>query len=239
MSDDHPLADKNGDSEYAPTPEALERGRLLFSQPCVFLRGAVAMDQLPDPDLTEVAFAGRSNAGKSSLLNALTGRTDLARTSNTPGRTQEINFFLLGSPRHGYLRLVDLPGYGYAKVEKAKSERWRKALRAYLRGRPNLRRVMVLIDARHGVKPGDDSVMALMDEAAVSYQVVLTKADKTKEKELNARLTATARALRRHPAAHPQILVTSSVKKTGLEAVRAALADFAGPGSSNIPNQSA
>lgn len=180
---------------------------------------------LPDDDLPEVAFAGRSNVGKSSLINALTGRKDIARTSNTPGRTQELNFFDLG----GRLMMVDLPGYGYAKASKSKVKLWQKAMRDYLRGRASLRRAFVLIDARHGIKDQDRAVMDMLDEAAVSYQVILTKADKEKETALANVLARTARELTGHVAAYPEILVTSSRKNRGLDEVRAAMASLALP----------
>lgn len=200
--------------------DALEAGRLLFAQPCDFLRGVVALDGLPDDDRVEVAFAGRSNVGKSSLLNALTGRKALARTSNTPGRTQEINFFTLA----GEFYLVDMPGYGYAKVSRSRVEAWTRLIRDYLRGRASLRRLFLLIDARHGVKPSDEEIMALMDEAAVSFQVVLTKCDKPKGAELDKVIARTAETLARHPAAHPLVHATSSTKLTGIDKLRAEIA---------------
>jgi GTP-binding protein len=204
--------------------EALEDGRLLFARECRFLRGARTADQLPPPEHPEVAFAGRSNVGKSSLLNALTGRKTLARTSNTPGRTQEINFFLLDER----LCLVDLPGYGYARASKGEIGRWNRLIDDYLRGRPNLKRVCLLIDARHGLKPSDEEVMEGLDKAAVSYQAVLTKADKAKPDELAGILDALAARLRKRPAAHPQIIATSAASGAGVPELRAALAAFAG-----------
>lgn len=199
---------------------ALERGRVLFAQPCAFLRSVTRLDDLPAPDRTEIAFAGRSNVGKSSLLNALTGRTSLARTSVTPGRTQMVNFFSLGER----LYLVDLPGYGFAKASKSKIGAWTRLHDLYLRGRPNLRRVLLLIDSRHGLKPQDEATMDGLDEAAVSYQVVLTKTDKISEAELATRLAETKDRLRAHVAAHPEIAATSSANGTGIAALRTALA---------------
>ncbi|MCW5725753.1 MAG: ribosome biogenesis GTP-binding protein YihA/YsxC [Maricaulaceae bacterium] len=184
------------------------------------MKGAVSLDGLPPADRAEAAFAGRSNVGKSSLINALTGRKNLARASNTPGRTQELNFFDLGDS----LRLVDLPGYGFAAAPKQAAARWKRLTRDYLRGRANLKRVYLLVDARHGIKPLDEDVMAALDSAAVSYQIVLTKADKLKTGELDQRLAETAETVRKRPAAHPEVLVTSSEKNTGLEALRAAIA---------------
>ena len=187
-----------------PDAEALERGRLLFAGPCDFLKGVVAMDGLPPADRLEVCFAGRSNVGKSSLINALTGRKALARASNTPGRTQEINFFALGAA----LYLVDLPGYGFAEAPKPVVEKWQALLRAYLAGRPTLRRVFLLVDARHGVKAVDGEIMALMDRSAVTFQLVLTKADKPGAAALAATIDGLGEALARHPAAFPEIIVT-------------------------------
>jgi len=207
--------------EYSDTE--LEEGRLFFAQECTFERGAPKVRDLPPPGPPEVAFAGRSNVGKSSLINALTGRSGLARTSNTPGRTQELNAFMLGSPTRGWLRLIDLPGYGYAKVSKSKSSMWTKEIFTYLRGRPQLRRALILIDARHGLKDSDHSVMEMMDTAAVSYQVVLTKADKLKPKELETCLIETVKALRPHVAAHPVIMPTASLKGDGIPELRASL----------------
>ena len=201
---------------------AIEAGRLLFAGPIEFLRGATAIDQLLPADRPEVAFAGRSNVGKSSLINALAGRRNLARTSNTPGRTQELNFFALGEG----LRLVDMPGYGYAEAPLAKVKAWNALILDYLRGRPNLRRVYVLVDARHGLKPNDEAVMDTLDKAAVSYQLVLTKADKVKPSELAAREREAAEAIRRRPAAHPAVLATSSAKGDGMDALRAEVAAF-------------
>ncbi|MDP6706494.1 MAG: ribosome biogenesis GTP-binding protein YihA/YsxC [Alphaproteobacteria bacterium] len=210
--------------DEAGAAEALEYGRWLFAQPCDFVLGAAEVGQLPAPALPEVAFAGRSNVGKSSLINALTGRKTLARISNTPGRTRQINFFRLGAR----LMLADLPGYGYARAAKHEIKRWNELILDYLKGRPNLRRVCLLIDTRHGLKAADLPVMALLDEAAVSYQVVLTKADKLKPAARPEVLAELETALRRHPAAHPEILTTSSVSAEGIADLRAALAALAG-----------
>jgi GTP-binding protein len=206
------------------SPEQIEAGRLLFAGPCDFQKGVVALAGLPSDERVEVAFAGRSNVGKSSLLNALTGRKALARTSNTPGRTREINYFALGDTHY----LVDMPGYGYARAEKRQVEAWNRLIRSYLRARASLRRVFVLIDARHGIKPNDTAIMTMLDEAAVSFQVVLTKADKLKAEALAALAQSVAQALRRHPAAHPEMHVTSSEKRTGIEELRAEIQALAG-----------
>jgi GTP-binding protein len=205
--------------------DAIEAGRLLFAQACDFLGGAAEPAQVPDTDLPEVAFAGRSNVGKSSLLNALTGRRTLARTSRSPGRTQQLNFFDLGHR----LVLADLPGYGFARVSKQDVRRWTGATRAYLRGRAGLRRVALLIDARHGIKPADGQIMELMDTAAVSYQVVLTKCDKAGAGGLAEMLDATRSFLARRPAAHPQVLATRARRGAGIAELRAALAALAAP----------
>jgi len=216
-------------SNDATAKLALERGRWLFAQSCTFLLSAAAPEQLPAPDLPEVAFAGRSNVGKSSLVNALVGRKMLAHTSNTPGRTRLINFFRLAE----HLVLVDLPGYGYARASKRDIRQWTGLTRAYLRGRPKLRRVCLLIDARHGLKPGDEAVMALLDEAAVSYQAVLTKADKASAATLAKTREATAGRLAKRPAAHPEILGTSARSGLGLDELRGALAALAVPDASH------
>ncbi len=205
--------------------QALETGRLLFAQRCSFLLSAASDGQLPETGLPEVAFAGRSNVGKSSLVNALTGRKTLARTSNTPGRTRLLNFFELG----GRLVLTDLPGYGYAKASKTLIRDWTGLTRRYLKGRAALKRVCLLIDARHGLKAGDREVMAELDTAAVSYQAVFTKADKTKHGPLAATLEATRAELAGHVAAHPEIMVTSAETGAGIAELRAALATLAAP----------
>lgn len=212
-------------AEVKKRAQAEEEGRLLFAQQCDFVRGAAALDDIPRTRLPEVAFVGRSNVGKSSLVNALTGRKTLARVSNTPGRTREINFFNLG----GRLMLADLPGYGYAKVSKAEHARWTELIFAYLRGRPNLRRGVLLIDARRGPLPNDIEVMDLLDRAAVSYQLVLTKVDKLKPVELRTAEATTDDESRRHPAAHPQLIATSAETGEGIAALRAALTALASP----------
>lgn len=204
---------------------ALARGARLFARPVAFVTGALSEETLPAGTLPEVAFAGRSNVGKSSLINALVGQRQLARVSNTPGRTQEINFFDLG----GRLMLVDLPGYGFARAPKQKAELWSEFIRRYLKGRPALRRALVLIDSRHGLKPLDEDIMTLMDESAVNYQIVLTKADKITPAELARRRDETAAAAAAHTAAHPTVLSTSAVAATGLAELRAALSELARP----------
>ncbi len=202
---------------------SLGNGERLFRKPCTFLKGVVDVGGLPDSDRPEVAFAGRSNVGKSSLLNALVGRKALARTSNTPGRTREINYFMLDE----ILYLVDMPGYGYARASKSLIKGWTGLIHDYLRGRSALRRVFLLIDSRHGPKESDCSIMSLMDEAAVSYQAVLTKIDKLKKFEFEKILEKTADTLSKHPAAYPYILATSSQKKKGIAELRAAIAELA------------
>ena len=208
----------------APDAEAIEAGRKLFAQECRFVSGAASYDGLPEDRLPEVAFAGRSNVGKSSLINALSGRKTLARTSNTPGRTRQINFFDLG----GRLMLVDLPGYGYAQAAKSEVRGWTRLIEAYLKGRVGLRRLCLLIDGRHGAKPADEGIMALLDTAAVTYRVVLTKCDKVRAAELAAHEAAVRSLLASHPAALPEPILTSAEKGTGIEALRADLAALAG-----------
>ncbi len=202
-----------------PDNAALEKGRLLFAGETEFLKGVVAMDGLPPADRVEVCFAGRSNVGKSSLINALTGRKGLARASNTPGRTQEINFFTAGD-----IYVVDLPGYGFANAPVAVVEKWQRLLKQYLQGRQTLRRVFVLIDARHGAKAVDEEIMSLLDSAAVTFQVVMTKTDKIKGKALDEALAKTRAALVKHPAAFPEIILTSSEKGDGIATLRAVIA---------------
>ena len=205
--------------------EAAERARKLFAGPIEFLKSAPGLQFLPDPDTPEIAFAGRSNVGKSSLLNALTNRKGLARTSNTPGRTQELNFFDVGQPLR--LRLVDMPGYGFAEAPKDMVKRWRHLVNDYLRGRAVLKRALVLIDSRHGIKPPDRDIMEMLDTAAVNYQLVLTKADKVKSSELSAILARTADEARKHAAAYPRIFTTSSEKGTGIAELRTAIVEAA------------
>ena len=205
-------------SDEAFTPEEIEAARIAFARPVAFLMGAAKIDQLPPASLPEVAFAGRSNVGKSSLINALVGRHGLARASNAPGRTREVNFFVLEER----LRLVDLPGYGFARASKDETKKFQNLGRSYLRGRPNLKRVYLLIDARHGLKPPDAEAMAALDEAAVSYQIVLTKADKLRPASDVERVAAeTLKAIAKRPAAFPRVLATSAEKGTGLPELRA------------------
>jgi GTP-binding protein len=210
-------------SEAGADGALIEAGRLLFAGPCDFVMGAARANQLPDSELPEVAFAGRSNVGKSSLVNALTGRKTLARVSNTPGRTQQVNFFLLSQK----LMLVDLPGYGYAAAPKAHVDAWTGLIEDYLRGRRQLKRVCLLIDGRHGIKEADRRAMEVLDQSAVIYQVILTKADKMTPTALKGIIEATKTEMAKHTAAFPTLLVTSAEKKQGLEAVRAELAALA------------
>lgn len=215
------MAALEGDTSKASSKIA----RHLFAQECIFVRGVATLPDLPDPSLPEVAFAGRSNVGKSSLLNGLTGRKTLARTSNTPGRTRELNFFDLA----GRLMLVDLPGYGYARASKSDIERWNKTLRSYLRGRPNLQRLCLLIDARHGLKEGDVEMMKMLDTSAVVYRVVLTKVDKLSATELESTAAKVTAALKTHPAALPELITTSARKNLGISELQSDLAALANP----------
>jgi GTP-binding protein len=209
--------------EAAFSEDELEAARVLFAHPVSFLMGAAAIAGLPEPDLPEVAFAGRSNVGKSSLINALVNRHGLARASNEPGRTREVNFFLLDEK----LRLVDLPGYGFAKVSKGTAKDFQNLGRAYLRGRPNLKRVYLLIDARHGLKAVDGEALDALDLAAVSYQIVLTKADKLKAAEVDKVVEQTLKAISKRPAAFPRVLATSAEKGAGMPELRAEIVQAA------------
>ena len=201
------------------TDEQIETARVFFAQPVSFIMGAVRMDAMPPSDLPEVAFAGRSNVGKSSLINGLVNQKYLARASNEPGRTREINFFLLAEK----VRLVDLPGYGFARVSRSVADKFQDLGRAYLRGRPNLKRVYVLIDARHGLKDVDNAVLETLDKAAMSYQVVLTKGDALKKSDQQFMLEATYDEIKRRPAAFPEVLLTSSETGLGIPELRAAV----------------
>ncbi len=203
-----------------PDDATREKGRLLFAGPVDFVKGVVAMDGLPPPDRAEVCFAGRSNVGKSSLINALTGRKNIARASNTPGRTQEINYFTLGDDHY----LVDLPGYGFAEAPVAVVAKWQRLLKAYLAGRQTLRRAFVLIDTRHGIKAVDEEILTLLDRSAVTFQIVMTKADKVKPADREKVLAQVRAALQKHPAAYPEIVLTSSEKGDGIETLRAIVA---------------
>ena len=213
----------------ATTPEftdaQLEDGRLLFAREVLFMLSVVNLDGLPPADRPEICFAGRSNVGKSSLINALTSRKGLARASNTPGRTRELNYFNVDDR----LNLVDLPGYGYARAPKTQISNWTKLTRSFLRGRAGLRRVFLLIDSRHGIKPSDVELMEMLDDAAVTYQLVLTKTDKIKRDELEKVMRRTSRTINKRPAAHPELMVTSSEKRTGLDDLRAEIATLALP----------
>lgn len=199
------------------TKADLEEARKLFAGPCDFMLGVAALKQLPDASLPEIAFAGRSNVGKSSLLNALTNRKTLAKTSNTPGRTQQLNYFNLGDKLH----IVDMPGYGYAKVSKEQRDEWTRLIFDYLRGRPTLRCVLILIDSRHGLKDSDIMLMEMLDEAAVNYRIILTKSDKTKNAELEKISVKTKEIIKKHPAAYPDIHATSSSKGNGIAELKA------------------
>ena len=212
-------------SETGADGALIEAGRLLFAGPCDFVTGAAQAHQLPESNLPEVAFAGRSNVGKSSLVNALTGRRTLARVSNTPGRTQQVNFFVMSQR----LMLVDLPGYGYAAAPKKTVDAWTGLIEDYLRGRRQLKRVCLLIDGRHGIKEADRRAMEVLDQSAVVYQVILTKADKMGPTAMAKIVEQTKAEIAKHTAAHPNLLVTSAEKKEGLEAVRAELAALAEP----------
>lgn len=203
------------------TADQLERGRLLFAGPASFVMGVAAIEQLPAVKGVEIAFAGRSNAGKSSLINALTGHKDLARASNTPGRTRELNFFDIAE---GRLTLVDMPGYGYAKAPKADVKKWQSLLKTYLRGRPGLTRVFVLVDARHGVTKADEEMFTLLDESAVTFQIVLTKVDKILARDEATLLDRTRAVAKKRPAAFPEVHLTSSVSGRGFKELRAEIA---------------
>ena len=205
-----------------PDDVTREAGRKMFAGETDFVKGVVAMDGLPDADRPEVCFAGRSNVGKSSLINALTGRKGLARASNTPGRTQEINYFTVGESTY----LVDLPGYGYANAPVAVVEKWQRLLKSYLRGRVTLRRAFVLVDARHGIKAVDEEIMALLASAAVTFQCVMTKTDKLKKGELDKVLVQVRGKLQQFPSAYPELVLTSSEKGVGIEALRAIIAQI-------------
>ena len=206
--------------------DEIERARLLFAGRIEFLKSAPSLEFLPDPDFPEIAFAGRSNVGKSSLLNAVTGRKSIARASVTPGRTQELNFFEVGEPTT--LRLVDMPGYGFAKAPPEVAKKWQRLVRDFLRGRVVLKRVLLLIDSRHGIKPPDLEMMKMLDEAAVVYRLVLTKADKIKASELDKVMADTLVEARKHSAAYPDLLVTSSETKMGIAELRTAVLEDAG-----------
>lgn len=212
---------KDIDGKY--TAQALERGRWLFAQDCRFIRGVAELTDLVEFDMPEVAFAGRSNVGKSSLINALTNRHAIARTSNTPGRTQQLNFFSLAD----LLYLVDMPGYGYAQAPKPLVAQWRQLIELYLRGRPTLCRVYVLLDGRVDIKTHDIDIMKVLDKTAVSYQVVLTKCDKLGPIQLEKKMEEVHAVIRKHPAAHPEIMPTSSEKGTGIAELRAEIAQYA------------
>ena len=214
--------DANGDDPTWPDAALIAAGRRLFERRWDFVRGVPSLDFLPEPDEAEIAFAGRSNVGKSSLINALVRQGGLARTSNTPGRTQELNFFVTEDVP---LTLVDMPGYGFARAPKAKVDAWTSLIKDYLRGRQTLRRVFLLIDARHGLKPIDEGIMTLLDESAVTYQIVLTKIDKIKDHAVPKLVAATETKIATHAAAFPMVIATSSEKGIGIDLLRAALAE--------------
>ena len=215
MKLEFPLAER-------PDTQDSEKGRLLFARQTDFVKGVVSMSGLPPDDRLEVCFAGRSNVGKSTLINAVTGRKSLARASNTPGRTQEINFFTVADSHY----LVDLPGYGYANAPLPVVEKWQRLLKQYLSGRQSLRRAFVLIDMRHGIKSVDEEILNLLDSSAVTFQCILTKADKVKEPARQATLAQVRTALSKHPAAFPELILTSSEKGWGIEALRATIASL-------------
>jgi GTP-binding protein len=222
-ADERQARDVTHDIQEPDEAERIEAGRRLFAQDCAFVAGATSIEILPPPTLPEIAFAGRSNVGKSSLVNALTGRSTLARTSKDPGRTQQINFFALG----GRLMLVDMPGYGFARVGKKQIQGWTRLTKDYLKGRPNLRRALVLIDSRHGLKDTDRETMKLLDEAAVSFQIILTKTDQLKADELTAQIARVGKDAAQYTAAHPEIAATSARTGQGIPELRAALAAMA------------
>lgn len=221
MSPDKTAVDKPGEIASGEI-DFIEKGRWLFAQECTFVRGVQELSDLVDFEFPEVAFAGRSNVGKSSLINALTGRNSLARTSNTPGRTQQLNFFNLGNQ----LYLVDMPGYGYAQAPKPLVAKWRQLIENYLRGRPTLNRVYLLLDSRVDIKKHDLEIMDMLDKTAVSYQIVLTKCDKLGPKQLESKIAEITAISKNHPAAHPLVLPTSAEKGTGIAEFRAEIARF-------------
>lgn len=209
-------------SEDNPEELDIEAGHRLFSGTCDFVLGVAELGQLPADTMNEVAFAGRSNVGKSSLINAITGRTTLARTSHTPGRTQQLNYFNMA----GQIYLVDMPGYGYAQVSKTVRKDWHKLIRSYLSGRASLRCVMILVDSRHGLKDSDLELMKILDETAVSYRIILTKTDKIKSAEREKHIKTITEKLKKHAAAHPIITLTSAHKKGGIDIMRAIIASY-------------
>ena len=231
---DKPLLEPQGQNAKSPEPQSaeqdaphpfLETGRVLFSREVSFMLSGVSLETLPPPGPPEICFAGRSNVGKSSLINALTNRGGLARASNTPGRTRELNYFNVDDR----LRIVDLPGYGYARASKTDIAKWTQLTRAFLRGRAPLRRVFILIDSRHGIKPTDLELMDMLDEAAVTYQLIFTKIDKIKPPDVRKAIMKAAKVIKKRPAAFPEIIATSSVKKDGLDVLKAEIASLALP----------